>query len=456
MHHYQKIILSTLVAFSTTTNTTPPHYIKNREERVVEWLSKDFPQKINMPSLKKKLEKNKRDQSKNFWLKKPFILQKIAAHKNAINSITTLDEQTIITASTDGTIKLWNPQTLYCKKTISPKKGPIISISCNKDGTLLAFSTNSRSGGIWNIKKNRLESMLEGKVGQIEPNAFFKNEKQILAPTDKGCVKIWDTHTGKIIKTFSCHTDVVRTAKLYEEENIFITASDDESACTWRLQDGQLIKKFSGHSDWVKKAIKVDQQIFTAAADNSFGVWNLKTDQKYLLPVHKNAQTLCIHANKENSKILTTGSNGEIKIWNTPNMQLNTNFKNEENTPILCAIFSPHKKVIYLGDGSGQLKTLQYETKLTATEKLILAAFKKYKAKTNCSYISFPTKSLWEWIWKTPKTSGEKIIQELNNKHDKNSPLIPTSSPITIANLFTLNNKIDTLNKKSSLLTIDK
>lgn len=68
----------------------------------------------------------------------------------------------------------------------------------------------------------------------------LKNDNLISGSMD-GSIMLWDTNSGKIIRTFMNHSQAVRQLLLLKE-NEFASASEDKSVIIWDLRNSNIIK----------------------------------------------------------------------------------------------------------------------------------------------------------------------------------------------------------------------
>ena len=73
-----------------------------------------------------------------------------------------------------------------------------------------------------------------------------------LASADR-TIKLWDVKSGKCVKTFSGHTDVVRGLDLVPVTlpGEFISCSNDGTIRVWSIESGACLSVLSGHTSFV-------------------------------------------------------------------------------------------------------------------------------------------------------------------------------------------------------------
>ncbi|CDR41068.1 CYFA0S06e00980g1_1 [Cyberlindnera fabianii] len=82
-------------------------------------------------------------------------------------------------------------------------------------------------------------------------------------------VKVWDLHTGRLIRTLTGHEHVVSSV-VFKTENVIFTASRDTTIKIWDIKSGWCLKSFVGHSDWVRTLdLTASEYLLSGSSDQS-------------------------------------------------------------------------------------------------------------------------------------------------------------------------------------------
>ena len=105
----------------------------------------------------------------------------------------------------------------------------------------------------------------------------------LASASDDKMVKLWDTATGKEIKTLSGHTDGVWGVSFSPDSKMLASASRDNTVKLWDTATGKEIKTLTGHTSTVLGvSFSPDGKILaSASADNTVKLW--RWDFNYLL-----------------------------------------------------------------------------------------------------------------------------------------------------------------------------
>ncbi len=183
------------------------------------------------------------------------------------------DDNLLITASVDGIVKLWDPESGRLIRSFGTvtKLSKSFLADFSPDGKLIA-TINGRGGRVWNTKFGDLVFSLAGFSDTIKSIHFSNNNKWLVATSLDGTAKVWDTHTGKLHHSLN-HTYESLGKK--EEHNAVTDArfcDKDQSVVTGSgslLRNSMYLALDSGHS--------VDNKRFAERYDSNALVWDVKT-----------------------------------------------------------------------------------------------------------------------------------------------------------------------------------
>jgi adenylylsulfate kinase-like enzyme len=126
--------------------------------------------------------------------------------------------------------------------------------------------------------------------------SFSPNGKLLATGSADNTVKLWDTSTGKEIKTLSGHTNTVYGVSFSPDGKLLATGSYDYTVKLWDTTTGKEIKTLNGHTNsvWGVSFSPDGKLLATGSADNTVKLWRLDFDylvkegcnfiENYLLP----------------------------------------------------------------------------------------------------------------------------------------------------------------------------
>jgi len=146
---------------------------------------------------------------------------------------------------------------------------------------------------------------------------FSPDGKQILSASYYQPVKLWDTESGREIRTFR-HQDSVMSLCFSPDGRQIITGSMDIKL--WDIKAGREITTFSGHTDIVNSLIfsPDGKQILSGSRDETVKLWDVKSGREIkTFPGHTDSVE-SVYFSPDGKKILSV-SESSIILWNIEN-----------------------------------------------------------------------------------------------------------------------------------------
>ncbi|KAL5860528.1 hypothetical protein ACOSQ4_001824 [Xanthoceras sorbifolium] len=288
------------------------------------------------------------------------------AHQNAIFDICWIKEDNnILTASGDQTIKIWDAQENKCIGLLMGHTGSVKSVCSHPTNSDLIVS-GSRDGSfnIWDLRCNnssksrnsevciassavvkgahlssQAKRIRRGRAASMSITSvlYLKDEVSIAtAGAVNSVVKFWDTRNLKAHVTQACpypQSSVVKERRLHgisslsqDLNGVFLTASCMDNRIylynVLQLEKGP-IQSFSGcqiESFYVKSAISPDaNHILSGSSDGNAYIWQVNKPQvdPIMLKSHDGEVTAVDWCPSEVGKIATASDDFTVRIWNT-------------------------------------------------------------------------------------------------------------------------------------------
>ncbi len=125
----------------------------------------------------------------------------LAGHNGAVNqAIFSPDGKRIVSASDDGTVKVWDAATGRHLQTLDGPHGAIKSIAFSPDGRRIVSGSETGTIKVWDVSTGHNELAIpasEETGSQLVKIAFSRDGKRIFGTDDTG-IRAWDALTGRV------------------------------------------------------------------------------------------------------------------------------------------------------------------------------------------------------------------------------------------------------------------
>jgi WD40 repeat protein len=195
---------------------------------------------------------------------------KLEGHYSPIEDVT-VDETTVISASRDNTIRIWDKQTGECLNILKGHNNTVTSVAI-QDNTLISGSLDT-SVRVWDKSSGECMQVLEGHSEGVLDVAI---EDDTVASASEDCtVKLWDLNNGTCTNTLKGHDRKVSAVKF--SDGVVVSGSWDHAVKIWDKSSGECLNTLLEHGDAIE-CISVNRtKIISGDQANTIIVWDLKT-----------------------------------------------------------------------------------------------------------------------------------------------------------------------------------
>jgi WD40 repeat protein len=240
------------------------------------------------------------------------------------------------------------------------------SVAFSPDGRQI-ISVSSEAIILWDTATGREIRTFSGHSGEVRSGAFNPDGRQIISGSRNGTIILWDTATGREIRTFSGHSGGVSSVAFSPDGRQIISGSGDRTIKFWDTT-GREIRTFSGHSDGVSSvAFSPDgRQIISGSEDRTIKLWDATGREIRTFSGHTKQVTSVVFS-PDGRQIISGSQDGTIKLWDTATGREIRTFSRHLGEVISVA-FSPDGRQIISGSVDGTNETIRLWETVTGRE----------------------------------------------------------------------------------------
>jgi WD40 repeat protein len=216
-------------------------------------------------------------------------------HTGAVTAVAfSPDAETLASASTDSTIKLWDPKSGQIVATLTGHVGAVCSLAYSPDGTTLASGGNDADVRLWDLASRTTRATFSSNVAKVRCVAFSPNGERLAVGREDSTIQLWSVKTGHLIATFKGHKRAVLAVLFTPTGNILVSGSADQSVKLWSLaRNSEMtpdILKERGRHGVIRSLAFSPNGVELALATNDFvAIWEFsQLDRRFALPRRRN------------------------------------------------------------------------------------------------------------------------------------------------------------------------
>ncbi|KYQ91006.1 WD40 repeat-containing protein [Tieghemostelium lacteum] len=344
------------------------------------------------------------------------LLSVIGTHSKSVNHCSFSDDgQQFVTSSDDNTLKLWASQlgnqlseyrvtfegwvnclafsptssvlAMGCSdcvvrvydvsgqiyKEIAKFTGhtrAISSLSFNRNGKLLASTSEDKSIRVWDLTTNTLSYHIENAHNEtINCVSFAPFEDNLLIScSDDYHTKIWSGKT--LVETLAGNNNTVKSCMFSPDGKYVATVSRDNCVTLWLVgKPYKQLAKLQGHTDWVNFcAFSPDsKKIVSGGWDFNVRVWSVANKKELLLVKGHAGSVEKGFFSADKKYIITCAFDGTVKVWDSEFGTEVTSLKHDSRISDVVSSLDGSGRIFSTSDDGVVKSWLPVEGKCVAT-----------------------------------------------------------------------------------------
>jgi WD40 repeat protein/tetratricopeptide (TPR) repeat protein/predicted Ser/Thr protein kinase len=207
-------------------------------------------------------------------------------------------------------------------------RGPVNHAEFSPDGRRVLTASDDGTARLWDVSTGDPVALPLEHTGAVLFGAFDHNGRRVLTASQDGTARVWEASTGRPLTPPVGHGGEVTYASFSPGGRRVVTASEDGTARLWDAATGEPTAVLKHRRPVVYASFSPDgRRIVTASGDQTAQVWEAATGRPLLAsPLKHNAPVLHASFNADGSRVVTVSSNGTTRFWNAGSGELVTSF----------------------------------------------------------------------------------------------------------------------------------
>jgi WD40 repeat protein len=177
------------------------------------------------------------------WSRRQAQLTNVLRHSDVVHFVAfSPDGRTAVTASPDGTARLWDAYTGEPRGAPLRHEGGVMQAAFSPDSRRVITASLDRTARLWEVDDSRPTGAPLSHRGPVRSVAFSPDGRTVLTGSNDGVAQIWDVASQQPLGEPLRHNGWVQEVVFRPDGNIAITAGQvDNTVRLWDLRTGQVV-----------------------------------------------------------------------------------------------------------------------------------------------------------------------------------------------------------------------
>ena len=228
------------------------------------------------------------------------------------------DGSRLLSGGKDGTVRLWETQTARELHQFTGHEDLVTCVAFGPNGRWAMSAGYDQQVIRWDLEKGAADAnfAFDAPAKYINAVAVSPDGGRCLVCAENN-VYVADAKTGKVLPTFSGHTDSVTAAAFSADGKHVLSGGDDRALRLWEADTGKPIQVFQGHEGGIKSvAFSPDgQRVLSGSADATVRLWDVDSG-KDLRDFRKHAESVVdVTFLDQGRATLSASRDANVRIW---------------------------------------------------------------------------------------------------------------------------------------------
>jgi WD40 repeat protein len=238
------------------------------------------------------------------------------------------DNECMISASKDCTIKFWNAVTNKSVDTCTyHADNQLSSMCCSSDNKYFIVGFNDKSIHIYELTTKKRITTIRGHTSTINSICCSHDNKYILSGSNDNTIRVWKFPTGTLINTLLEHTAAVTHICYSVDNNFFVSGSDDHTIRLWDAKIFSVLLILANDIFWIKDLYfsPNNKYVVSICSDRNIKIWNIQTTDLNKIKTPTNIlnkkceyiwSSCCLPISESDQQYIVIATSDNVQIYN--------------------------------------------------------------------------------------------------------------------------------------------
>jgi WD40 repeat protein/GTPase SAR1 family protein len=244
--------------------------------------------------------------------------QVLKGHSDSVRGVAVLPEgKHIISRATDRTMKIWSVETGECARTLKNVGKDCWRVAVSVDGGTVITSAKANNLGVWDLASGKQTARLSGHTDGVRGVAIAPDGELAISGSLDKTLRVWRLSRGECVATLTGHTATVDAVTIVPGTNRAVSGSYDGTIKVWDIESGRCLSTLEGHSGRVRDLVLMENgsKLASASHDTTVRVWDLRSGQCSIAYAHP-GEVYSVACSPDGTTLISGCGDGKVRFWN--------------------------------------------------------------------------------------------------------------------------------------------